>query len=304
MNDRNTDRAAAVAGRFYSSDPDTLRNDIANLFQQADKLSDTEISVDDEIKALIVPHAGYVFSGVVAASAYKFLHSIKNIETIFILGSSHHASFHGASVYHRGNYHTPFGVIEVDKKIAKKLLENKSMFQFFPEIHTPEHTIEVQLPFIQYIYGNTVKIVPIIIGTKSGEVCNEIAESLYPYFNSKNLFIISTDFSHYPEFNDAVKVDRNTTIEVCRNNPETFQAYIHHNKSKYISNLTTLMCGWTSVLTLLFLTKGNKSICYKPLLYQNSGEIPIYGEKSKVVGYQSFAILKKQEKQNVQKMKK
>jgi MEMO1 family protein len=293
MTEHNTDRAAAVAGRFYPSDPDTLINDIEMMFQKAEKHTKAEISEEEDLMAIIVPHAGYVFSGVVAASAYNIVRTKENIERIFIIGSSHHASFHGASIYHRGNYHTPLGTVEVDKDVANKLLDNSSLFQFIPEVHIPEHTVEVQLPFLQYIFGAKFKMVPIIIGTMSIEVCGEIAESLRPFFSPNNLFIISTDLSHYPDYNDAVKIDHNTISELCNNNPKTFLDYLHETDKKHIQNLMTSMCGWTSVLTLLYLTSENKMIQYSPVLYQNSGDIPIYGEKSRVVGYQSIAVMQR-----------
>ena len=299
--EHSIDRAAAVAGRFYPSDYDKLVADIESMMQRAEKLTKTNIAEEDDLLALIAPHAGYVFSGTVAASAYITLKKKNDFERVFILGSSHHASFHGASVYGRGNYHTPLGVVEVDKEISQKLLENSKLFQFIPEVHTPEHTIEVQLPFLQYLLGNKLKIVPIIIGSLSKETCFEISENLKSYFNPKNLFIISTDLSHYPEYNDAVKIDKNTINSLCKNDPQEFLKQLHENEHKNIKNLATCMCGWTSILTLLYLTAGKKSIKYLPILYQNSGDIPLYGEKSRVVGYQSVAVIsKKESKENLE----
>jgi MEMO1 family protein len=291
VTEHNTDRAAAVAGRFYPSDPEELTEDVNSLLFKAEKLVKPIISNDDELLAIIVPHAGYLFSGTVAASAFNLIKYKKNIERIFILGSSHHASFHGASIYHRGNYHTPLGSVAVDKEIANKLLKNNSLFQFIPEVHTPEHTIEVQLPFLQIVLKEKFKMIPIVIGTMSGEVCNEIADNLRPYFTKENLFIVSTDLSHYPEYNDATKIDHNCIKELCNNNTELFLEYLHETDKNNIPGLITSMCGWTSVLTLLYLTQFNKKIRYFPILYQNSGDIPIYGEKKRVVGYQSAAIM-------------
>lgn len=295
MTEHSTDRAAAVAGRFYSSDPQELTDEIQSMLHKAEMLVKPSTSSDEEIMAIIVPHAGYIFSGIVASSAYNFIKHKKEIKRIFIIGSSHHASFHGASIYHRGNYHTPLGIVKVDINLANDLLKNHSLFQFIPEVHLPEHTIEVQLPFLQYILGEKLLMIPIVIGTMSGEVCYEIAENLRPYFTSENLFIISTDLSHYPDFNDAVKLDHNCIKELCNNNPQQFLDYLHQTDKKNIPGLMTSMCGWTSVLTLLYLTCGDNLIQYKPILYQNSGEVPIYGEKKRVVGYQSVAVIKKKD---------
>jgi AmmeMemoRadiSam system protein B/AmmeMemoRadiSam system protein A len=294
----NIDRAAAVAGSFYASEPDKLVREIEFLFQKAKKLISTNISEEDELRALISPHAGYVFSGTVAASAYLSINKKKNYERVFLIGSSHHSSFHGASVYARGNYLTPLGVAKVDKEISQELLDNNKVFQFIPEVHIPEHTIEVQLPFLQYLFEDKLKIVPIVVGTMSKDSCFEISECLKKYFIPDNLFIISTDLSHYPEYNDAIKTDKKTINALCKNDPQEFLKQLKENELKKTKNLSTSMCGWTSVLILLYLTAGNEDIEYLPILYQNSGEIPVYGEKSRVVGYQSIAIVSKKKTDN------
>jgi AmmeMemoRadiSam system protein B/AmmeMemoRadiSam system protein A len=284
------DREAAVAGRFYPLSKDELRDELTQLFSRAGKLVTEPIKQEEEIRAIISPHAGYVFSGTVAASAYMHLQKGNDFRRVFLIGSSHHAWFEGASIYYESSYITPLGKVEVDRKIATGLMNSNEIFQFHPEAHTNEHSLEVQLPFLQCILGPGFKIVPIIIGGQSTDTPRILADALKPFFSSDNLFIISTDLSHYPEYNDAVKVDKSTIESICTNDPDKFTGQLKENERKRIHNLSTSICGWTSVLTLLYMSCSTKGIRYIPVLYQNSGDIALYGEKSRVVGYQSIIV--------------
>jgi AmmeMemoRadiSam system protein B/AmmeMemoRadiSam system protein A len=284
------DRKPVVSGRFYPSTEAELRSELAQLFLQASKLVSERKLQYEEIRAIVSPHAGYIFSGIVAASAYLNIQNRKAFNRIFLIGSSHHAWFEGASVYYEGHYVTPLGKIEIDRKIATGLIQSNEKFQYRPEAHTNEHALEVQLPFLQYAIGKAFKIVPIIIGGQSKDTPRNLAETLKPYFIPENLFIISTDLSHYPEYYDAVKIDKLTTESICTNNPEKFVEQLKENDQKNIQNLATSICGWTSVLTLLHITHSLPDIHYVPVLYQNSGDIALYGEKSRVVGYQSIVV--------------
>jgi AmmeMemoRadiSam system protein B len=144
------DRPAAVAGRFYPDNAVELTAEVRTLFSKAEKLITNPILDDEELLAIISPHAGYVFSGTVAASAYLLLKDRKDIQRVFLIGSSHHASFDAASVYFCGNFITPLGKVIVDRKTAKELINRSTVFQSIPEAHTPEHSLEVQLPFLQF----------------------------------------------------------------------------------------------------------------------------------------------------------
>jgi len=287
------DRLPAVAGKFYPGNREELASDLDTLFMKAEKAVNYSKPKDLVPMAIIVPHAGYIFSGIVAASAYIPLKDIHSIKTVFLIGSSHHAFYDAASVYCGDNFITPLGKVEVDKKIVQELLKKDKVFQCRSDVQAPEHSLEVQLPFLQHIWGSDFQIVPILLGTQSEQTCRKIAKVLKAYFVPGNLFVISTDLSHYPQYNDALKVDRSTIAAVCSNNVDEFQSQLNENEKKEIPNLVTSMCGWTSVLTLLYITNGDNDFKFMPILYQNSGETPVYGEKSKVVGYQSIIILKK-----------
>jgi MEMO1 family protein len=278
------DRQPVANGRFYAADKTTLSNDISKLFVRC-KIS----PVNQDVRAIISPHAGYVFSGRIAAAAFATIPRETIYKNIFIIGSSHVMAFDGASVYNSGDYITPMGKLTVNKEIANKLINENKVFKFPPSAHLQEHSIEVQLPFIQYHFKRTPLIVPIIIGTSSESTVKKIAEALGPWFTNENLFVISSDFSHYPSYNDAIKVDNSTALSINSGNPQTFLSTLKSNSSKNIPGLATSMCGWTSGLTLLYLIEGNNQLEIKHIDYCNSGDSS-YGGKDEVVGYHAITV--------------
>lgn len=279
-------RPMAVAGSFYPSDSNVLHKGISELFKN------TKNFPKQNVKAIIVPHAGYIFSADIAATAYATLN--KKYKNIFIIGSSHNINFNGASIYSIGNYSTPFGEVNTNKTIISKLLEKSKLFTFNPQAHFKEHTIEVQLPFLQTIYGDDLTIVPIIMATSDIKTIKAISEVLKPYFNNDNLFIISSDLSHYPSYSDAEKIDKYTTDAIQSGKPLEFIHTLMNNEKSITQNLKTSACGWSSILTLLNLTQ-NSNYKYELLAYKNSGDTKD-GNKDKVVGYSAFRIYKEADK--------
>ncbi len=287
---KNNNRKAAVAGQFYPGSRTELKEQLHELFQNAKP----RLLEKEQLQAVISPHAGYVFSGEVAASAFNQIPENASYKRIFVLASSHQYSFKGASVFCNGNYETPLGEVRVDTKLAKYILESSDVFVNKPEAHETEHSLEVQLPFLQYKLGDNFKLIPIILGTNSAGDCKKIADALQDYFTSENLFVISTDFSHYPDYINATEVDNKTAEAICDNNPDDLLKVLDENKSEGIRNLATSLCGWTSVLTLLYLT-GNNNYKLEKINYRNSGDSKIYGEKNRVVGYWAIAVYKTSE---------
>jgi AmmeMemoRadiSam system protein A len=177
----------------------------------------------------------------------------------------------------------------VNTILANKLIKENSVFSNRADAHTREHSLEVQLPFLQYRLKKDFTIIPIVLGTQSPETCQRIAEILRPYLNRKNLFVISTDFSHYPDYDNAKNIDKATADAILSNSPENLLRLLANYEQKKILNLATNLCGWTSVLTLLFMTQGNPDIAFSHIQYKNSGDSE-YGEKNRVVGYNAIAI--------------
>ena len=285
------DRPPAVAGSFYPAQPDELKETLKQLFKNAVPSKNIR-----NVIAVICPHAGYVFSGEVAASAFNQIDPAKDYENIFIIGSSHHIAFEGASIYSQGNFITPLGTVKVNTGLADRLIKDNNVFSNRTDAHEREHSIEVQLPFLQYRLKKDFKIIPIILGTQSPETCQRIAEALRPFFNTKNLFIISSDFSHYPAYTDAKTVDKATADAILSNSPEKLIRSMMEYEKKGISNLATCLCGWTSVLTLLYMTESNGDALFTHIQYKNSGDTE-YGEKDRVVGYNAITVSLKEKKQ-------
>lgn len=281
-------REAQFAGQFYPGNKDELTKQLFELFEKAGTLY-TQSTHKQWPQALIVPHAGYVFSGEIAAAAYRQIPENASYKRVFVLASSHRYSFNGAAVFCTGNYKTSLGEIKVDTHLSKKLIKSSGLFFEHNESHENEHSIEVQLPFLQHKLGNKFLLVPIILGTHEPEICNKIAEELKPWFTSENLFVISSDFSHYPDYENACTVDELTATAICSNQPEKLRTVLKENKALNINNLATSLCGWTSMLTLLNITK-NRDYTFEKILYQNSGDSKIYGSKNRVVGYWSIAV--------------
>ncbi len=278
-------RQPAVAGQFYPADSAVLRKMIKGLFEKALP------SKPGDVLAIISPHAGYVYSGEVAATSFNRIDPDKKYDNIFIIASSHRAYYQGASIYSAGNYETPLGEVRVNIDLANKLISENKIFSYVPEAHTGEHSIEVQLPLLQYRMKIPFQIVPIVIGTQTATDCRKIAKVLKPYLNENNLFIISSDFSHYPSYDDAVRLDRKTAEAIISNNPGSFLKEIQNPANSGVPELATRACGWTSILTLLYMTENRNDIEYELLQYKNSGDAEI-GDRRRVVGYNSIILEK------------
>lgn len=278
-------RPATQAGRFYESDARLLSHEVDSLLARHAQRSD-----DEDVAALIVPHAGYYFSGNVAASAYARLNPEKKYKRIFLLGPSHHEWLDGASVNGEVDYYaTPLGDVKVDRETARQLIQADSVFSYQPKAHDREHCLEVQLPFLQRHLGEVPPIVPIIISTNDFSKLKRMAEVLKPWFTDENLFIISSDFSHYPSYEDAYEVDTKTGEAVASGDVEQFIATIEANARSGKRNLSTSACGEFPIITLMLMLNGQYQV--KHIMYQNSGDIGDH-DHSRVVGYHSFAFIR------------
>ena len=282
-------RPATQAGRFYEAQPQRLAEEVdsfLNLHSESKPISN--------LAALIVPHAGYYFSGNVAAAAYKSIDTKKQYKRVFLLGPSHHEWLNGASVNSVSDYYlTPLGRVKVDRDMATDLINSDNILSYRPEAHDREHCLEVQLPFLQRCMKEVPPIVPIIISTNDFRKLQRIAEVLKPYFTDENLFIVSSDFSHYPTYEDACEVDAKTGKAIESGNVEEFISVIEENARSAKRNLATSACGELAIATLLLML--DRSYDVKHLLYQNSGDVED-GDHSRVVGYHAFAILRGDEK--------
>ena len=286
-------RPATQANRFYDGNAQRLSQEVDSFLTLHRGSADSR-----RVAALIVPHAGYYYSGNVAASAYMALNPKQLYKRIFLLGPSHHEWLDGASVNTEADYYaTPLGNVKVDRETAKALTttdgtdltDSEKVFFYRPEAHDREHCLEVQLPFLQRRLGDVPPIVPIIISTNDFQKLSRMAEALKPYFTDENLFVISSDFSHYPRYEDAYEADGKTGKAIESGDVGQFIAAIEENARSGKRNLATSACGEFAIITLMLMLDSNYEV--KHLMYQNSGDIGDT-DHSRVVGYHSFAILR------------
>jgi hypothetical protein len=276
-------RPAVVAGKFYPDDPVRLSADIDIMMRQA-VAADMEQPV-----ALVVPHAGYVYSGRICADAFK-LASRFSFDRIIILGTNHTApDFQGISVFDAGEFETPLGQITVDEEIAKILLSAGLPVTADRGPHRREHSIEVILPFIQKVFPKA-KIVPVIIGEPNIDMCQWFGGILAKAIRGKNALIIaSSDLSHYPDYSDAAEVDRSILNAMVRLDPGALLAEVRRQEGLAIRNLATAACGLGPILTAMAAAGSLGADCGRVISYANSGDIA-HGDRSRVVGYAAVSF--------------
>ncbi|MDD5769429.1 MAG: AmmeMemoRadiSam system protein B [Candidatus Gracilibacteria bacterium] len=262
-------RKMSFAGMFYPGNKIELKKMIDIFFDNINEKIDIQ-----KPKALVCPHAGYIYSGQVASYSYELLQrNLKNIpKTIVLLCPTHYVNFFGVSVGSYEKLKTPFGDLEVDKKLAEKLLTNyPNYFVNNFEAQDKEHSLEVQLPFLKYILQErNVKILPLIFGQinplEIGEILSKILKE------NEIFFIVSSDLSHYNSYEVAKDLDK-----------KTINSFISKDINNVINEADA--CGiypWLCLEKIAILNNWN----VKLLKYQNSGDTA--GDKQKVVGYSSL----------------
>lgn len=271
-----------VAGAFYPSDPQELRSLIQKYLQEAG-----DVKFEGKPVVLISPHAGYIYSGPVAAYGFEALCG-ESFDTVVILAPTHYFPFHGVTVYEEGYFRTPLGDLEVDTALAKALLQsNPNLLSFEPQYFEQEHSLEVELPFLQMSLANGFKIVPIIIGDIDYNECQSLADSLADVIKDKPVLIVaSTDLSHYKPYEQAVEYD-NKTISFLKN-------FDPQGLWNAVAWTGWNVCGIRPAAVSLLYAKKQGADKINILKYANSGDTA--GDKARVVGYVSAIISKTQDK--------
>ncbi len=273
-----------VAGKFYSDNPQELSRQVDKYLTDADPEA-----INGEIFALIVPHAGYDFSGPTAAYAYKLVKDLP-YKTVIVIASNHYYGFRGVSVYPSGFFRTPLGDIEIDKDFASRLLNRDPEISFEPQSFAQEHSLEVQIPFLQRSLS-VWKIVPIIMGDCTLLTCKKLAGLIKEAVGLRRdvLVVASTDMYHGHDYQECPIVD-NLTIPFLSNMDDEGLYYgLREGKLQ--------LCGGLPVVTTLILAKSLGHKESKLLKYTNSAEVT--GKKIKgvwTVGYSSWAIDQSQNK--------
>jgi AmmeMemoRadiSam system protein B/AmmeMemoRadiSam system protein A len=265
-----------VSGAFYPATAKILAERIKQFLDWAE----VEKQPDKDILALISPHAGYDYSGSVAAYGFKAIKG-SSFRTVVIIGPSHYEYFDGISVYPQGAWQTPLGNVAVDTELAQALIDQHPKLSFYEPAFRKEHSVEVQVPFLQIVLDD-FKIVPIVTGKLSYENCQILSQALQKILAQREdvLVIASTDMSHDHPYDEAVKIDNLTIREIERINPQSL--YYRLVAGEYE------LCGAAPVIATLLYAKEQAAQEVKILEYSNSGDIT--GDKRRVVGYLSAAI--------------
>ncbi len=266
-------REPSVSGMFYPDDPGVLRKDIGIYLKGA-----AIEPFAEGVRAIVSPHAGYVYSGQVAAYAYKAVSGL-DFDTVIVIAPSHRAYFEGVAVWDSGSFRTPLGNIEVDVHIAQELLSSKDAFISNRDVHRGEHSLEVQLPFLQCIFEDFL-LVPLLMGAGTEELYKKAAGELARVISSSPksfLIVASTDLSHYYPYAAAVKIDA-VTVDHLRN--FDIPGMIRDTRSEKAQ-----ACGAGPMITAMMASKMLGANASKVLKYANSGDVS--GDLSGVVGYVS-----------------
>jgi AmmeMemoRadiSam system protein B/AmmeMemoRadiSam system protein A len=287
-------RKAAFAGQFYPADSLKLLKSVEFFLRDAvSKNTGKPI-------ALISPHAGYIYAGQIIADSYNQAKNYK-YDLIIILGTNHTtADFDRISIYPGTGFETPLGISQIDTETAGELMKLDDDCVFYESVHTREHSIEVQLPFIQYLFPG-VKILPVVIGTPDYEMCVKFGRVLARLVKDKNALIVaSSDLSHYPSYDDANHVDKNTLEAATSLDFKKFELVAERQPAAGISNLVTSACGEGPIIAAMAAAKELGAGSGTIVSYANSGNC-LVGNRQKVVGYGSviYSINDHQDKQDI-----
>jgi hypothetical protein len=267
-------RRSVIAGTWYPGNPKILRADIENYLHNV-----PDEKIEGNIAGLIVPHAGYMYSGQVAAYAYKIIKG-EPFDAIVVIGPSHRTIFHGISLYNRGGYETPLGVIPVDVAFANDIMAQSEMISHIPGAHAQEHSIEIQLPFLQVSLG-AFRFVPVIMGEQDLQTCKALAESIVKGVGNRRVLIVgSSDLSHFHAYEKAVKLDSLVLKHIEKMDDKGLIKDLE-------SNVCEACGGGPAAVAMMVSEKlGAKKV--KILKYANSGDVT--GDRRSVVGYASVVF--------------
>jgi len=273
-------RESIHAGTWYPGEEKELK-ELIKLF-----LKNARSKVPGEIYGLVVPHAGYVYSGPVAAFSYKVIQD-KEFDDVIIIGPTHHYSFYGASVDMMAGRRTPLGKVAYDLELAQNLIKQNKNIVYEPNAHIQEHSTEIQMPFLQVVLKK-FKAVEIVMGSQDYKTCEMLARAIINTTKGKKVLIVaSSDLSHYHPQREAERLDNFVIDAVGRYDPELLY--------KYLSEDSCEACGSAPIVTAMLITKSLGATKSKLLMYATSGNIS--NDYSAVVGYASFAFYKGKEQQ-------
>jgi MEMO1 family protein len=267
-------RPAAVAGSWYSANAEQLAGEVDGYLEAA--AATMPIS---NVVALIAPHAGLMYSGPVAAHAYRQLHD-RAIDTLVIVGPSHFVAFEGVAFYGKGGFASPLGVAEIDDVFASDLMAATTVIHEDRGPHRREHSLEMQLPFVRRV-APQARIVPLLVGHQTEATAFALSEALGQVCRNKSVVLIaSTDLSHYENSTTARALDAVVLQQVRKFDPDGLQAALRNNPQH--------ACGGGPAVAVMRAARALGATRSAVLNYADSGDVS--GDKSSVVGYMAAAM--------------
>jgi hypothetical protein len=267
-------RSPAVAGTFYPASARTLEREIDELLKRAVLPKQSR-----SVCGLVSPHAGYIYSGFTAAHGYNVIKN-RSFDSVIVIGPSHHEYFHGASVYPGESYRTPLGVVPIHNELRSEIVQDEKQIFLSIAGHRAEHSVEVQIPFLQKVLG-PFSFVPIIMGEQTIELCEKLSDAISSAAKGRNVLLVaSSDLSHYHPYDEAVSLDRRVIDLVESYDPLQLMDRLDHRELE--------ACGGGPIVTVMLAARKLGANKARVIHYCNSGDIT--GEKDAVVGYLS-AIL-------------
>jgi AmmeMemoRadiSam system protein B/AmmeMemoRadiSam system protein A len=270
-------RKSVISGSWYPGNPSVLKSNIEDYLKNV-HMDD----VEGRVVGLVSPHAGYMYSGQVAAYSYKLVQG-KSFDGVIVIGPSHRHYFRGASIYDGTGYETPLGVVPVDSELADKIIsESNGSISFIPAAHSQEHSVEIQLPFLQVVLDK-FSFVPIVMGVQSKQACEQVANAIYQATKDKNVLIVgSSDLSHFHNYEKAVRMDSIVIDHVDSMDWEGLLMDLEDGKCE--------ACGGGPMAVVIMVAGKLGAGDSRVLKYANSGDVT--GDKRGVVGYSAAVFLK------------
>jgi MEMO1 family protein len=279
------EREAVVAGQFYEHSAVSLKKEIENCFLKKDFGPEKLPAIkkgERKIVGIIVPHAGFMYSGPIAANSYFHLAADGRPEDFIIIGPNHTGIGTAVSIMDEGIWKTPLGKVKINSELARKILEKGTIAKRDVSAHSQEHSVEVQLPFLQYVYKK-FEFVPICMLDQTYEACLDLGTAISEVISNKNAVIItSSDFTHFERNEIAHKKDKKALEAIEKLDAKKFLDIVNYENMS--------VCGYGPIAAMLIAAKKMKANSCEILRYATSGDVT--GDETRVVGYAAAKVMK------------
>lgn len=267
-------RKSVIAGTWYPGDPVILRGEVRRYLDSVPVQP-----LGGAVVGLVSPHAGYLYSGQIAAHGYRLVEG-QRFDAVVVIGPSHRVLFRGASVWPSGGYETPLGVVPVDRKLAGEILAADPVMNADRKPHAAEHSVEIQLPFLQVALG-AFSFVPIVMGTQDLRSCEAVADAVWRASKGRNVLVVgSSDLSHFHSYEQAKRLDGIVVDRVRKRD--------YRGLARDLEGGSCEACGGGPVVAAMLFAEKAGARGVQVLHYANSGDVT--GERRQVVGYLSAAF--------------